>query len=144
MANLEFLAEEHAKGVVYANPEAKAAEDLIQTSVIYGYHIGANGDGLSEDLTFGQAIEKLKRGCKVARKDWSVGSFLWLKPAGIIKAEWCKDPILRTVVEKLGGEVPALGTICMFTEHGEVLSGWLASQTDILSNDWIIVSVSNY
>ena len=28
------------------------------------------------------------------------------------------------------------GTICMFTAQKEILSGWLASQTDMLSEDW--------
>jgi hypothetical protein len=28
----------------------------------------------------------------------------------------------------------------MFTAQKQILSGWLASQTDMLSEDWIIVS----
>ncbi len=88
-------------------------------------------------MNFGQAIEALKMGKKVARKGWNgKGMFLWLKPAATIKAEWCKDPMLRVIAEKNGGEIPALGTICMFTAQKEILSGWLASQTDMLSEDW--------
>lgn len=88
-------------------------------------------------MNFGQAIEALKMGKKVARKGWNgKGMFLWLKPAATIKAEWCKDPMLRAITEKNGGEILALGTICMFTAQKEILSGWLASQTDMLSEDW--------
>lgn len=88
-------------------------------------------------MNFGQAIQALKEGKKVARKGWNGrGMFLWLKPAATVKAEWCKDPMLRAIAEKNGGEIPALGTICMFTAQREILSGWLASQTDMLSEDW--------
>lgn len=91
-------------------------------------------------LTFGEAIEALKQGKKVAREGWNgKGMFLWLKPATTIKSEWCKDPILKSIVDANGGETEALGTICMKTADGKVLTGWLASQTDMLLEDWIIV-----
>lgn len=91
-------------------------------------------------LTFGEAIEALKQGKKVAREGWNgKGMFLWLKPATTIKSDWCKDPILKSIVDANGGETEALGTICMKTADGKVLTGWLASQTDMLLEDWIIV-----
>lgn len=90
--------------------------------------------------TFGEAIEALKQGKKVARKGWNgKGMYLWLKPAATVKAEWCKDPILKDIAEANGGEVEALGTICMKTADGKILTGWLASQTDMLLEDWVIV-----
>lgn len=90
--------------------------------------------------TFGEAIEALKQGKKVARKGWNgKGMYLWLKPAATIKAEWCKDPILKDIAEANGGEVEALGTICMKTADGKILTGWLASQTEMLLEDWVIV-----
>ena len=90
--------------------------------------------------TFGEALEALKQGKKVARKGWNgKGMYLWLKPAATIKTEWCKDPILRDIAEANGGEVEALGTICMKTADGKILTGWLASQTDMLLEDWVIV-----
>ena len=47
-------------------------------------------------MNFGEAIEALKQGKKVTRKGWNgKGMFLWLKPATVIKAEWCKDPLLH-------------------------------------------------
>ena len=87
---------------------------------------------------FGNAIAALKDGKKVAREGWNgKNMFLWLKPAAVIKAEWCKDPLLKELAERNGGSIPALGTICMYTAHGEVLSGWTPSQTDVLSDDWL-------
>lgn len=97
-----------------------------------------------EGMTFGHAIKALKAGHKVARKGWNgLNMFLWLKPAATVKAEWCKDPMLKDLAEANGGEIEALGTICMFTAQKQILSGWLASQTDMLSEDWVIVTNEN-
>lgn len=93
-----------------------------------------------DGMTFGFAIEALKKGLKVARKGWNgKGMYLWLKAAVTIKSDWCKDPMLKEIVDANGGETEALGTICMKTADNKVLSGWLASQTDILSEDWVII-----
>lgn len=37
------------------------------------------------------------------------------------------------------GTVPRLPNIIMKTATGSTLTGWLASQTDILSEDWIVL-----
>ena len=97
-------------------------------------------------MTFGQAIEAMKRGKKVARRGWNgKGMFLWLKPATNIKAEWCKDEMLKRIAEANGGEILGLGTICMYTHDSTgrkaILTGWLASQSDMLYDDWVIVDV---
>ncbi len=93
-----------------------------------------------DGMTFGLAIKALKHGSKVARKGWNgKGMFLWLKPAATVKSEWCKDPMLKGLADANGGSIEALGTICMYTAQHQILSGWLASQTDILSEDWVVV-----
>ena len=91
-------------------------------------------------MNFGQAIEALKEGKRVARKGWNgKGMYLWLLPAGMVKAEWCKEQHLKEVAEANGGEIEALGSIRMMTADRKILTGWLASQTDMLSEDWMIV-----
>jgi hypothetical protein len=95
-------------------------------------------------LTFGDAIEALKAGKKVARKGWNGrGMFLWLKPAAEIKSEWIQDPKLKEVANENGGTILGLGTVCMFTHDGTgrkaILTGWLASQSDMLLEDWEII-----
>lgn len=96
-------------------------------------------------MDFGGAIKALKEGHKVARKGWNgKGMFLWLKPASEIKAEWCRDSMLKNLAEQNGGSIEALGTICMYTHDNSgrnaILTGWLASQSDMLSEDWEIIS----
>ena len=93
-----------------------------------------------DKMNFGDAIAALKQGKKVARKGWNgKGMFLWLKPAATIKSDWCKDPLLKSISDANGGDIEALGTICMKTADNKILTGWLASQTDMLSDDWMVV-----
>jgi GMP synthase-like glutamine amidotransferase len=96
-------------------------------------------------MTFGQAIEAMKNGKKVARRGWNgKGMYLWLMPAATVKAEWCREPHLKEVAEANGGEIECLGTIRMFTHDSTgrkaVLTGWLASQSDMLCEDWVVVA----
>lgn len=93
-----------------------------------------------DGMTFGMAIEAMKRGRRVARKGWNgKGMYLWLLPAAEVKKEWCKDPRL---IEAMGERdtLPCLGAIRMFTATREVLTGWLASQTDMLAEDWMVLA----
>ena len=90
-------------------------------------------------MTFGEAIELMKRGKKVARAGWNgKGMYLWILPEAEIKREWCKD---RRLIEAFGDRdtLPCLGAVRMFTADKKVLTGWLASQTDMLAEDWQIV-----
>ena len=95
---------------------------------------------MNRTFDFGEAIRALKAGKKVARQGWNgKGMYLWLLPAATVKAEWCKEPHLHGLAESNGGEIECLGSIRMFTADRKVLTGWLASQSDMLSEDWVIV-----
>lgn len=86
---------------------------------------------------FGWAIQVLKVGGQVRRRGWNgKGMYLWLMPAATVKAEWCREPHLRAMAEANGGSIEALGSIRMMTADRKVLTGWLASQTDMLAEDW--------
>lgn len=94
----------------------------------------------TDGLSFGLAIEAMKSGKKVARKGWNgKGMYLWLLPAANVKAEWCKEEHLKALAEQNGGEFECLASIRMKTADNKVLTGWLASQTDMLADDWVIV-----
>lgn len=88
-------------------------------------------------MNFGEAIELLKLGKKVARKGWNgKGMYLFLLPAATVPLEWCKTEPLISIAKQNGGKVECLGSIRMVTADKKVLTGWLASQTDMLSEDW--------
>jgi len=96
-----------------------------------------------KNLNFGEALEALKEGKKVAREGWNgKGMFLFLLPANDnVPTKAIHDPKLRKVIEEQveGDTFKALGSIRMLTADKKVLTGWLASQTDMLSEDWVIL-----
>jgi hypothetical protein len=97
---------------------------------------------MEKNKTFGEAIEALKQGKRVQREGWNgKGMFLFLLPAGTVPVKAIHDPSLREVIQKEIGEetFEALGSIRMFTADKKILTGWLASQTDMLSEDWVIL-----
>ena len=86
-------------------------------------------------LTFGQAIEALKQGKKVARAGWNGKEmFLFLVPGSTFKVN--RAPLLGIYPE--GTEVNYCSHINMKTADDKVVP-WLASQTDVLAEDWDIV-----
>lgn len=92
----------------------------------------------SGSLNFGDAIELLKAGKRVARKGWNgKGMWLILTPGRVIDSV---EP--NSFYEKCGFEAPITITshIDMKAADGSMVVGWLASQTDMLAEDWVIVS----
>ena len=84
-------------------------------------------------MNFGHAIEALKSGKRVARKGWNgKGMFLFL--AENLGFETKAD---MEAFQKSGMNV--CNSICMLTAQCEIIVGWLASQTDMLAEDWMIV-----
>ncbi len=83
-------------------------------------------------LDFGQAINLLKDGKKVAREGWNGKSmFLYYVPAN-------KYPASTKIGESIAdtdGKVEYGAYIAMKTAQGNVVP-WLASQTDVLAIDW--------
>lgn len=87
-------------------------------------------------MTFGQAIEALKEGNKIARQGWNgKGMFLIYVPATLDCIFNVSTPYSKAGVE----EATINAHIDMYTATGEFQPGWLASQTDVLADDWVIV-----
>lgn len=86
-------------------------------------------------MTFGAAVEAMKLGSKVARAGWNgKGMFLFLVPGSQFKVS--RPPLLGIYPE--GTEINYCPHIDMKTADGKVVP-WLASQTDVLADDWAIV-----
>lgn len=93
------------------------------------------------NLNFGQAIEALKEGKKVARLGWN-GKDMWLALSGgnrSLSSDKFWNLHNREFAESNGGQAEVLPTITMKTADNKILMGWLASQTDMLAEDWTIV-----
>ena len=89
----------------------------------------------SDSLTFGDALELLKAGKKVARAGWNgKGMFLFLVPGSNFKVN--RPPLLGIYTE--GTEINYCPHIDMKTADDKIVP-WLASQTDVLAEDWGVV-----
>jgi hypothetical protein len=88
-------------------------------------------------MTFGEAIKELDNGNKVRRSGWNgKGMYLWKLNATTVPIDCLKEPFLKQIATENGGAVECLASIRMFTADRKVLTGWLASQTDIFATDW--------
>lgn len=95
----------------------------------------------TDGLPFGLAIEALKKGLRVARAGWN-GKGMWLAYSpGVsdLPAEKFWAGPNRDHAIQQGGTAHVLPCITMKTATGEILMGWLASQSDMLADDWMIV-----
>lgn len=92
-------------------------------------------------MSFGHAIMMLKAGKKVARLGWN-GKDMWLI---LVPGSENIKPVAGTPYSNAGltQEIQILPHIDMYTTDSTsrraMLPGWLASQTDMLSDDWIVV-----
>ncbi len=88
-------------------------------------------------FSFGGAVEILKKGARVARAGWNgKGMFLYYVPENKYPASRNEHGTMVGVFEN--DMVPYGAYIAMKTAQNNVVP-WLASQTDVLAEDWQIV-----
>ena len=81
-------------------------------------------------FSFGEAIKYLKRGMKVARKGWN-GKKQYIQLATGISYKTADNEIVNC-------EHDAIGNMAVvFVGTSGVQMGWLASQADMLAEDWV-------
>lgn len=59
--------------------------------------------------------------------------------SGYGEGRMVREQHLKEVAEANGGEIECLGSIRMMTADKKVLTGWLASQSDVLAEDWELI-----
>lgn len=78
-------------------------------------------------MTFGLALEALKKGECIARTGWNgKGMYLFLAHG-------------EDIQKCVGIPDKCVDVVCMKTAQNTVVFGWLASQSDMLAEDWVIV-----
>ena len=91
-------------------------------------------------MKFGEALEALKEGKKVARKGWNgKGMFLYLTQGSKVPYSKLKKETQTALITYPDTVVNINAHIDMFAADGSIVVGWLASQTDMLSEDWYLV-----
>lgn len=94
-----------------------------------------NSNYPSIECSFSEALEHLKAGAKVARSGWNgKGMFLFLVPGSVFEVN--RAPLLGIYPE--GTVINYQAHIDMKTAQNTIVP-WLASQSDILADDWEVV-----
>ena len=97
-------------------------------------------------MNFSEALNLLKQGYKLQRKGWNGKGMFIFRQGGFVAGadslpanveEWFKTHIVSAFPCPNVEFVPYL---CMKAADNTIVSGWLASQTDMLSDDWEIVT----
>lgn len=156
MKTLDEKAAEYAASVVASFPELQSYKGTIETIYTQG---AMECELLGEETgTFGQALESLKRGHLVTRKGWNgKGMFIFMRPADELHVGFVakdikslpqkvKDYYYQDCVDENGNPIELkkddtvkfTAYICMKAADGSIVNGWLASQSDMLANDWTI------
>lgn len=98
---------------------------------------------MGEIMRFGEALAYARKGKKIARHGWNgKNMYVYMTPGRIIPLDrWhAMMPSEKpTENEKKRGYVIIKPHLDMMSAQGERIIGWLASQTDMLIDDWYIV-----
>lgn len=109
-------------------------------------------------MTFGEAIEQVKLGNLITREGWNGKKmFVFMRPFDNIDVSFINN--IKSlpqavkdyyIAEFAGGQthfesgnpiqVHFCEYLCMKDALGNIINGWLASQTDILAKDWKLFS----
>ena len=92
--------------------------------------------GNNENFDFGIAIRYIKAGKKVQREGWN-GKGQYIELATNISYKNTEGNIINAEHDAIGNNAIA------FVGTSGVQLGWLASQADMLANDWKLVGEDN-
>ena len=91
-------------------------------------------------LTFGEALEALKQGKRVARKGWNgKGMFIALQYGSNILPEQARGGVAKAIAKDGATIIKICPHIDMKDAQNNCVVGWLASQTDMLAEDWEVL-----
>jgi len=96
-------------------------------------------------MKFGEAIEATKEGKRITRAGWNgEGMFVFQRPSDTLENDFL--PKVKSLPEsvkeflvKQNRPIEFLSYLCLYSADGKIVNGWLASQTDMLSEDWIVL-----
>ena len=128
-------------------------EDEMDTSKIVAYagpiEQYKEKKTMNEYMTFGEALEALNKGAFVARSGWNgKGMFLYKVEASDhsrdLLRDRCKDAVEFAIahddsLHPINEAIHINAHIDMKAADGSLVIGWLASQTDMQTDDWYIV-----
>lgn len=94
-------------------------------------------------MTYGDALEVIKNGGAITRDGWNgKNMFVFKRPGaniGINELPFVQSlpaSVKQFLLSTKKEEIHFREYICMFASDGTIINGWLASQTDMLCDDW--------
>lgn len=116
---------------------------------------------MKTNLTFGEALEAVKKGDLITRKGWNgKGMFVFMRPEDNLSVDMIVNKVKslpNSVKNYFSGKcswtsseaktknapektmIKFTGYLCMKAADDTIVNGWLASQTDMLAEDWIVL-----
>lgn len=96
-------------------------------------------------MNFGDAIQQLNQGKIVSRSGWNgKGMFIYKTIGNTVSKDFI--PKFASLPERVkifladrGTDVVFQPSFTMYTAAGEMQPGWLASQSDMLAEDWNVI-----
>lgn len=102
-------------------------------------------------MKFGEALEAVKEGKLIARAGWNgKGMFVFQRPE-----DWLSTDMIVNKVKSLPDSlkkyvndyydvtetnmIKFCAYLCMKDANDNIVNGWLASQSDMLADDWMVV-----
>lgn len=106
-----------------------------------------------KNLTYGQALLAVKTGKLIARAGWNgKDMFVFMRPSDEIPVSVVVNQVKslpqsvkeyfkkkHPVSSEQEDKIKFLPYLCMKAADDSIVNGWLASQTDMLSEDWQII-----
>lgn len=94
-------------------------------------------------MTFSEALDAMKLGHRVAREGWNgKGMFVWINPGSYPNDGRDQSHVNGVSFEffERGDKDTSVRMPCfnMRAADGSTVVGWLASQTDMLAEDWVL------
>ena len=110
----------------------------------------------SNGIDYGHALAAVKAGHCVARTNWNgKGMCVFMRPADDLpstflpKVKSLPESIKKQLKIRYNGETHYISGeeimisfsayLCMLAADGTIVNGWIASQTDALATDWVIL-----
>lgn len=99
----------------------------------------------TETFDFGQALSFLKGGQQLARTGWNgKDMFIYMTVGNTVAKDFIPKfaslpEAVKNFLAAKGEDVVFAPSVTMYTASGVMQPGWLASQADMLADDWYLV-----
>lgn len=92
-------------------------------------------------ISFSKAMDAARMGARIARAGWN-GKDMWAcmgegSPSLPASSFWNRHT--RKFAEDNGGSAEVLPYMILKTADNKIVMGWLASQTDMFADDWVVL-----